>query len=99
MSSGWVHKENVVDGEGYMFDGYTSQHYLDGEALAKLRETLPEGWGISFYDYITPSAPSEFQPGRVQVGVGPSISSRPYEVTGWGMSIAEAADKCREALG
>jgi hypothetical protein len=67
----------------------------NGEALRRLREALPEGYKMQVH-------PGIFEPAWfVDVWAGPALL--PEHGHHWigmsGATIAEAADKCREALG
>jgi hypothetical protein len=75
------------------------QDHADGAALRRLREALPEGW-------LWTVGPDEFgQPVPVIVVAGPvDLDDYPEYPDGWpyigfGTTLAEACDKCREALG
>ncbi len=73
------------------------QDMKDGAALRRLREALPEDTEIS--QQYQPWRP---EPYRYQVQIYPSTQLGPYAGDpawfGSGATIAEAADKCREAL-
>ena len=62
---------------------------LDGAALRRLREALPEGTHVALVEW-----PEEWNAGVMRDGSPPSPV-----VTATGPTIAEAADKCRKALG
>ena len=94
--------------DGYMLTGQAAQDYADGVALRRLREALPSGEDdrvtvILSIDY----GDTEASWWQVDVESAASVfetegRARPeeiwYEHTGFGATIAEAADKCREAL-
>lgn len=72
-----------------------SQDALDGAALRRLREALPESWASGGYVLI------EEGNGDVLVAVGHYMPYEPDErdPVVRADTIAEAADKCREELG
>lgn len=73
-------------GNAYFLRGQAAQDLRDGEALRRLREALPEDCRL---DVMWTSG------GQVVVtGSGPGVDQ-----CNTGATIAEAADKCREALG
>lgn len=76
----------------------TAQDLRDGAALRRLREALPgdpSWWYQVVYDYDPEDIPS--LPWLVFAG-GPDDSMDEPKASGGGNTIAEAADKCREAL-
>lgn len=64
--------------------------YLDGAALRRLREVLPEGSVVTVY--IQPP------PGNFDVGFTSDTMKDDEDWLMTGATIAEAADKCREVL-
>lgn len=73
-------------------ESHVYQDRLDGAALRRLREALPEGMIIDIHLGAHP----------YKSPVAILVTREPYATTSqyWGGdTIAEAADKCREALG
>jgi len=85
--------ECVTDDEPWPCDT-AEQDRRDGAALRRLREALPEGWvAIAGFGYTEPGTP-EFE-----VDAWPHGRQAEQDwAIGHGATVAEAADKCREAL-
>ncbi len=64
----------------------------DSDAMRRLHEALPKGW------VIDARGPIQYRHGVVQWEVDACDSSGRCD-RGYGSSLADAADQCREALG
>lgn len=71
----------------------TEQDALDGAALRRLREALPEGWQL----ILEGPYPQSLSNKAWWVEPTPNVAGQ-MEADYGGTTIAEAADKCREAL-
>ena len=89
MTFGVVVFGDVLDGDELRM--VTRQDALDGAALRRLREALPEGWRWTAFE----------EAGELHVlAVQPKDPPPTVDIhEGIGDTIAEAADKCREELG
>ena len=75
------------------------QDELDGAALRRLREALPEGmWCMVMPDTRSILAAAEFGPDGGRIAMFVFTREDPKSQAVFGATIAEAADKCREAL-
>lgn len=91
-------------GNAYLIRGQAARDLRDGKALRRLREVLPDGghlslggpwaegkWNIEAYDSTEQPLP------LWTVNGVPAMMSVPV-ANGYGPTIAEAADKCCDAL-
>jgi hypothetical protein len=69
-----------------------TQSERDSHAMRRLQETVPKGW------VINARGPIHYRYGAVDWEVEACDSSHSHCDRGYGTSLADAADRCREAL-
>ena len=69
-----------------------TQNERDNHAMRRLQETVPKGW------VLNARGPIHYRYGAVDWEVEACDSSHSHCDRGYGPSLADAADRCREAL-